>query len=75
MADVPVRLTRRGFVAGASAVALAPDARADEASVRTFIGKTGAEIAPLAARRRSPTVSASPVFRSMGNRARHFMPR
>ena len=47
MADVPVWLTRRGFVAGAGAIALAPDARADEASVRTFIGKTGAELASL----------------------------
>ena len=42
-----VRLTRRGFVAGAGAAALAPDARAEPAPVRTFIGKTAGELAPL----------------------------
>jgi CubicO group peptidase (beta-lactamase class C family) len=44
---VNVRLTRRGFVAGITAAALAPEARAEPAAVRTFIGKTGAELAPL----------------------------
>jgi CubicO group peptidase (beta-lactamase class C family) len=46
-ARVKLRLTRRGFVAGAGAVALAPAARAEGAAARTFIGKTGAELAPL----------------------------
>lgn len=41
------RLTRRGFVAGAAAVALAREARAEPGAIRTFIGRTGAELAPL----------------------------
>jgi CubicO group peptidase (beta-lactamase class C family) len=48
-----VRLTRRGFLAragagaGAAAVTLAPDAPAQQATVRTFIGKTAAELTAL----------------------------
>lgn len=42
-----VRLTRRGFVTGAGAVALARDASAEAASVRTLIGKTAAELTAL----------------------------
>ena len=41
------RLTRRGFVAGASAAALSLEARAEPAAIRTFIGKTAAELGPL----------------------------
>jgi len=44
---VRARLTRRGFVAGATAVALAREAHAESAAVRTFIGETGGELAPL----------------------------
>jgi CubicO group peptidase (beta-lactamase class C family) len=43
-----VRLTRRQVVAGAGAVALAGKASAEAASVRTFIGKSAADLAPLA---------------------------
>jgi CubicO group peptidase (beta-lactamase class C family) len=42
-----VRLTRRELVAGAGAIALAGSASAETASVRTFIGKPAAELAPL----------------------------
>jgi L-alanine-DL-glutamate epimerase-like enolase superfamily enzyme len=46
--DVTVRLTRRELVAGAGAVALAGNASAETAAARTFIGKSAAELAPLA---------------------------
>src|SRR5579871_1155379 len=42
-----LRLTRRELVAGAGMLALARNASAEAASVRTFIGKTAAELAPL----------------------------
>src|ERR1700726_264371 len=45
--DMAVRLTRGGFVGGAGAVALAPHASGETASVRTFVGKTAAELAAL----------------------------
>jgi hypothetical protein len=43
-----VRLTRRELVAGAGAVALAGNASAETASVRTLIGATAAKLTPLA---------------------------
>jgi CubicO group peptidase (beta-lactamase class C family) len=43
-----VRFTRRELVAGAGAVALAGNASAETASVRTLIGKAAAELTPLA---------------------------
>jgi CubicO group peptidase (beta-lactamase class C family) len=44
---MPVRLTRRGFVSGAGAVALVRNASAETASARTFVGKSAAELTAL----------------------------
>jgi CubicO group peptidase (beta-lactamase class C family) len=44
---MPARLTRRSFVGGAAVAGLAPGARAEPPAVRSFIGKSGNELAAI----------------------------